>query len=181
MCTCDCAFFNYKRPIRLIFILEREQDCFVGRFLMHTRQTRVQGHIPLNFFLFFFSFLFFSFTGLNLKDITAKSIRSDQCLIPKQLLLLVCYLPLFHSLCVHVWKFQANNSLPSWGSLWHSSSWKSSAVKPPDLYSFLTCTSGFQHMLDLRSPTHGSRGRVIYYTPHFLSWSGEIRSKIEMG
>lgn len=152
------------------------------REVFNAHQTD-QGSRPHSSQLFpFFSFLFFfSFTGLNLKDITAKSIRSDQCLIPKQLLLLVCYLPLFPSLCVHVWKFQANNSLPSWGSLWHSSSWKSSAVKPPDLYSFLTCTSGFQHMLDLRSPTHGSRGRVIYYTPHFLSWSGEIRSKIEMG
>ncbi len=173
---CTCAFFIYKRPIRLIFIHEREQDCFVGRFLMHSRQMGSRLHS--------YFFFFFSFTGLNLKDITATTkkkthIRSDQCLILKPLMFSLC---LFSSLSLCTCEnFRHLNLLPSWESLWHSSSWKSSTVKQPDLYTFLTCASAPQHMLDLCSPTHSSQGRVICYTPHFLSWSGEIRSGVETG
>lgn len=106
---------------------------------------------------------FFYWPQLERRYSKKKHIRCDQCLIPKQLLLLVL------SLSLHVWTFQASNLLPSWESLWHSSSWKSSPVKQPDLYTFLTCASALQHIPDLCSPTHGSRGRVICYTPHFLS------------
>lgn len=60
---------------------------------MHTRQMGSRLHS--------YFFFFFPFAGLNLKDITAKShIRSDRCLIPKQLLLLV--LPLSLSLSARV-------------------------------------------------------------------------------
>lgn len=52
-CARVAAFLNYNRSIRLIFIHEREKDCFVGRFLMRTRHTGSRLHS----FLFFFSFL----------------------------------------------------------------------------------------------------------------------------
>lgn len=37
------------------------------------------------------------------------------------------------------------------------------------VYTFLTCASAFQHMLDLCSPTHGSRGIGVCYTLHISS------------
>lgn len=86
-----CASFNYKRPIRLIFIHEREQDCFVGFFFFNAHQT--DG--------FKAAFLFFSnWPQLERHYCKKNHIRSDQRLIPKQLLLLLCSLSLSSSLTV---------------------------------------------------------------------------------
>lgn len=166
-------FSSTKRPIRLIFIHERGQDCLVRRFLMGTRQMGSR----LQCFLFFFFFLTSTWNTLWKKKTHLKTshIRSDQCEISKSILLF------FSSVSPHVWRFQASNSLPSWESFWHSSTWKSSTEKQPDLYTFWSVHLRSNTHTHLCSSTHGSRGRVIRYGPHFLSWPGEIRSGVETG
>lgn len=105
----------------------------------------------------------FFFSNLNLKYIMAKKhpktshIRSDQCIK-------VNTIAVFFSVFPHVWRFQSSNSLPSWESFWHSSTWKSSTEKQPDLYTFWS--------VHLRSNTYSTC--VLQHMAHEGGWSAAV-------